>query len=88
MTLRLIITAERAPSLAGTFVGVSINMIRRAARAVGYALCGLRGHDDVLHFEPARLSLRCLKCGRQTPGWTLDVKPRAAGQRLAFPRAA
>lgn len=39
------------------------------------ALCGLRGHVMVRHFEPARLSLRCLACGAETPGWTIDVRP-------------
>lgn len=34
-------------------------------------LCGLRGHDEVLHFERNRLSLRCLSCGHQTAGWNL-----------------
>jgi hypothetical protein len=34
-------------------------------------LCGFRGHDEVLHFERDRLSLRCLSCGHQTAGWNL-----------------
>lgn len=38
-------------------------------------LCGLRGHDMVLHLEPHRLSLHCLWCGAETCGWTLDVRP-------------
>jgi hypothetical protein len=36
--------------------------------------CSLRGHDVVLHFERNRLSLRCLNCALQTPGWSLDPK--------------
>ncbi len=67
-------TADRVPRLAGTFLGVSVNALHRVACTVGHALCGLRGHDDVLHFEPTRLSLRCLQCGRQTPGSVLDVR--------------
>jgi hypothetical protein len=39
------------------------------------AVCGLRGHDMVLHFEPDRLSLECLACGARTQGWALDVNP-------------
>ena len=39
-------------------------------------VCSLRGHDAVLHFERNRLSLRCLNCALQTPGWNLD--PEAA----------
>jgi hypothetical protein len=34
--------------------------------------CGLRGHDTMLHFEPKRLSLRCLNCSLQTRGWSLE----------------
>lgn len=37
------------------------------------ALCALRGHDRIFHFEPNRLSLQCLACGAETPGWRLDV---------------
>jgi hypothetical protein len=49
------------------------------------ALCGLRGHDLWLLFEPDRLSLRCASCGWNSPGWTIGaplrgcrVKPGAA----------
>jgi hypothetical protein len=38
-------------------------------------VCGLHGHDALLHFETARLSMRCTTCGYQTPGW--DLKPAA-----------
>ena len=38
-------------------------------------LCGLRGHEMVMHFEPQRLSLHCLWCGTDTCGWTLDQRP-------------
>ena len=34
-------------------------------------MCGLRGHHTVRHFERNRLSLQCLSCGHQTPGWIL-----------------
>jgi hypothetical protein len=37
--------------------------------------CALRGHEMMLHFESDRLSLRCLACGAETPGWRLDVNP-------------
>ena len=33
--------------------------------------CGLGGHLMVNHYEPCRLSLECIGCGKQTPGWTL-----------------
>jgi hypothetical protein len=47
------------------------------------AFCGLRGHAMMLHFEPNRLSLRCLACGAETPGWRLDLSPHL---RLRRPR--
>jgi hypothetical protein len=40
-------------------------------------ICGLHGHDELLHFEQGRMSLQCVSCGYQSPGW--DVK-RAAGR--------
>jgi hypothetical protein len=39
------------------------------------AICGLRGHDMVLHFEPERLCLECLACGARTQGWAIEVNP-------------
>ena len=39
-------------------------------------ICGLRGHEAVLHFEPHRLSLRCLSCGHETTGWSLQPETR------------
>ena len=38
-------------------------------------ICGLHGHDALLHFEQGRISLQCTSCGYETPGW--DVKGRA-----------
>ena len=40
-----------------------------------HMFCGLRGHDRLLHFEDARLSLRCVSCGHETPGWELNEVP-------------
>lgn len=37
--------------------------------------CALHGHDVVLHFEPRRVSLRCVSCGWDSSGWTID-RPR------------
>ncbi len=33
--------------------------------------CGLRGHDAYLHFERDRISLRCVTCHHESPGWEL-----------------
>jgi len=35
-------------------------------------ICGLQGHDSLLHFGDGRVSLLCSSCGYETPGW--DVK--------------
>jgi hypothetical protein len=40
------------------------------------ACCALRGHQLTLHFEPNRLSLQCLSCGMETPGWRIDVREK------------
>jgi hypothetical protein len=40
--------------------------------------CSLRGHDVILHFERDRLSLCCLNCALQTPGWSLVPEVRHA----------
>ena len=37
------------------------------------AQCGLLGHGMMLHLEQRRMSLRCLHCGHETPGWTIDA---------------
>jgi hypothetical protein len=38
-------------------------------------LCGVRGHDTMLHFEQERIALRCVSCGHETPGWDLNEAP-------------
>jgi hypothetical protein len=37
------------------------------------AVCGLHGHDLMVHFERRRICLQCAACGHQTPGWRLAV---------------
>ena len=32
-------------------------------------LCGLHGHDALLHFDNGHVSLLCASCGHQSPGW-------------------
>jgi hypothetical protein len=41
---------------------------------VRQALCSLRGHDEFLQFEKNRVFLRCVSCGSETPGWSVDRK--------------
>ena len=37
-------------------------------------ICGLRGHEDYLHFEKNRMYLECVACGYESPGWTIDAR--------------
>jgi hypothetical protein len=34
--------------------------------------CGLQGHDALVHFDKTRISLQCVSCGYETPGWDLQ----------------
>jgi hypothetical protein len=47
----------------------------RIAQSIRQAVCGLLGHNQVLVFGRDRLSLRCVDCGRETPGWTIGGPP-------------
>ena len=42
-------------------------------------VCGLHGHDVLLQYERDRLSLRCVSCGHESPGWDLSV-PKPVGR--------
>lgn len=46
-------------------------VITRAAEQFRQLLCGLHGHDALLHFEQGRISLQCTSCRYETPGWDL-----------------
>ncbi len=54
-------------------------LVNRAVARFSQFLCGLRGHDSVLHFEGKRVNMRCTSCGHDTPGW--DVSGRGPRQR-------
>jgi NAD-dependent SIR2 family protein deacetylase len=55
------------------------SMVTRAMVRVNQLMCGLRGHDSVLHFEGKRVNMRCTSCGHDTPGW--EVSGHAPRQR-------
>jgi len=40
--------------------------------------CGLQGHDVLRHFGKTRVSLQCVSCGYETPGWDLQRDTRGA----------
>lgn len=50
-------------------------------RRVEQWLCGLHGHDSVVHFDRNRMWLECVTCGRETPGWTLQPRSAPANPR-------
>jgi hypothetical protein len=54
-----------SPHVTTAFLGRMVGHVRQF-------LCGLHGHDSLLHFGQGRLSLQCASCGYETPGW--DVK--------------
>ena len=56
------VATERAPE----------SLASRLATRVGQMLCGLHGHDSVLHFEGNRVMMRCTSCGHDTPGWEIS----------------
>lgn len=47
-------------------------VVARAMDRLGQLLCGLRGHDSVLHFEGNRVNMQCTSCGHDTPGWEIS----------------
>jgi hypothetical protein len=47
------------------------SIVIRTMGRLGQVLCGIRGHDSVLHFEGNRVMMRCTSCGHDTPGWEI-----------------
>jgi hypothetical protein len=47
-------------------------LIQRAMSRMSQVLCGLRGHDAVLHFEGNKVMMRCTSCGHDSPGWEIS----------------
>ena len=67
------------------------NALARAWRRLQTLLCGLHGHDPLLHFDNNRMYLRCASCGHETPGWELDqrrprMRFRGDPRRQVLPR--
>ena len=69
------------PPVAATDSLWNTGRARAAAAATNVAeylrrtVCGLSGHELAWHFEPNRVSLHCLSCGHETPGWTIETSP-------------
>jgi hypothetical protein len=58
-------------------------MLVSAARQVRQFICGLHGHDALLHFDQSHVSLLCVVCGHESPGWNV---PGAASSSRADDR--
>jgi hypothetical protein len=70
---------ERAmPQADGFFAKVAIRVHQR--------LCGLHGHDSLLHFENGRMSLLCTSCGHESPGWDVKTTPARRHSETATER--
>ncbi len=51
------------------------NFLSRMVGQLRQFICGLHGHDALLHFGKGRLSLQCTSCGYETPGWDVKATP-------------
>jgi hypothetical protein len=58
----------------------AVGVISRVARGLNQTLCGLGGHDAIMHFEGNRVMMRCTSCGHDTPGW--EVSGRGPRRRF------
>ena len=57
---------------AGTRV---LELVRSAIECGQHAACAWHGHEWILHASADRLCLRCLVCGVETHGWSINVAP-------------
>lgn len=48
------------------------SIITRAVGRLGQLMCGVSGHDELLHFEGNRVMMRCTSCGHHSPGWEIS----------------
>ena len=71
---------QQLTATSGVDVPAGETLMNRAVWRFGQLLCGLRGHDSVLHFEGKRVNMRCTSCGHDTPGW--EVSGRGPRQRF------
>lgn len=52
----------------------AVTLASRAAARIGQVLCGLRGHETMVHREAKRVMMRCTSCGHDTPGWEISER--------------
>ena len=58
-------------------------LMSRMGEQLRQFICGMHGHDSLLHFGEGRVSLLCSSCGHETPGW--DVKGTQARREAVRP---
>ena len=58
----------------------NVGFVGRVIGRLGQAVCGLRGHDAILHYEANRVMMRCTSCGHDSPGW--EVSGRGPRRRF------
>jgi hypothetical protein len=67
-------------------------VVQRTAGRARRLICGLNGHDTLLHFDHGRMSLVCTSCGYESPGWKFaagaESKSGSPGRPAVGPRAA
>jgi hypothetical protein len=67
---------------------MSTELLTRGLDKARQFVCGLHGHDALLHFEQGRMSLQCTSCGYETPGWDLkgtDATARDSSRVVHMP---
>ena len=50
--------------------------LRAAIARLRQTICGLSRHEYYVRSADGRIFLQCVTCGRETPGWRIDVKTR------------
>jgi hypothetical protein len=60
---------------------MSADILSGVGESVRQFICGLHGHDSLLHFEQGRMSLLCSSCGHETPGWDVKAAPAQSADR-------
>jgi hypothetical protein len=70
-----VVSREELTSLAEESQQSEARFGDRMLGLVRQMFCGLHGHDTLLHFEQDRMSLKCVSCGHESPGWELNETP-------------
>ncbi len=79
-----LVRAAQFTSLFPAIGSTSRSMSEYAAHVglrIHQSLCGLRGHDRYLHVDGSRVTLQCVGCRHESPGW--DTGARAYQRTVA-----